>query len=161
MKRITVEMLRKHHACEGQVELFEETFPKGAPVTMRSLAKAQKVGLDVLWCERLLTGPASAEYKKVVRQASAEYKKVVKQASAEYKKVVRQASAECEKVTAQARAEYEKVEGQAWAEYKKVVRQASAEYEKVEGQAWAEYVKVTRPALVAALAQEKQEVDNE
>ena len=87
MKRITVEMLKQIDACEDQVELFEQVFPKGAPVSMRSLAKAQKAGLDVFFAERLLTGPAWAEYEKVTGPALAEYEKVGGPAWAEYEKV--------------------------------------------------------------------------
>ena len=99
MKRITVELLESIDACPDQVETFSKLFPKGAPVSMRSLAKAQKAGLDVFFLERLLTGPALAEYEKVRGPAWAEYRKV----------------------RGQARAEFEKIEGLAWAEYEKVV----------------------------------------
>jgi hypothetical protein len=172
MKCITVEMLRKHGACRDQVRKFETIFPKGAPVTMRSLTKAQKAGLDVFFCKRFLAGPALAEYEKVVDLARAEYKKVVGPALAEYEKVVDLARAEYKKVVGPARAEYKKVVGPALAEYKKVVGPALAEYkkvvdlawaeyEKVVDLAWAEYEKVVRSALIAALAQEKPEADGE
>ena len=50
MKRITVEMLKQVDACEEQVELFEQVFPSGAPVSMRSLMKAKKGGTGCILC---------------------------------------------------------------------------------------------------------------
>ncbi len=109
MKKITVEMLREHGAKCSQVDLFEEIFPDGAPVTMRSLKKARDAGLDVFFLQRLLTGPALTEYEKVRGRALTEYEKVRDAAWAEY-----------EKVRGRALTEYEKVKGRAWAEYEKV-----------------------------------------
>ena len=102
MKRITVEMLNAHSACADQLRKFAKVFPKGAPVSMRSLAKAQKAGLDVFFCECLLAGPAWAEYHRVTGQALAEYHRVRWQALAEYERVKGQASAEYERVRGQA-----------------------------------------------------------
>ena len=91
MKRITVELLESINACPDQVETFSKLFPKGAPVSMRSLAKARKAGLDVFFLERLLTGLALAEYKKIRDRAWAEYWKSEDQARAEYWKIRGQA----------------------------------------------------------------------
>ena len=91
MKRITVELLKSMNACPDQVETFSKLFPKGAPVSMRSLAKAQKAGLDVFFLERLLTAPAWAEYKKITAPAWAEYEKITAPAEAEYEKVLGEA----------------------------------------------------------------------
>ena len=113
MKRITVELLKSMNACPDQVETFSKLFPKGAPVSMRSLAKAQKAGLDVFFLERLLTGPALAEYEKIRDQAWAEYEKIRARAWAEYVKIRAQALAEYEKIAAPAWAEYEKIRAQA------------------------------------------------
>ena len=113
MKRITVELLKAHGACSEEIEQFQELFPKGAPVSMRSFNKAREAGLDVFWTEILLAGPARAEYLKVKGPAQAEYEKVTEQAWAEYLKV-----------KGPARAKYEKVTGQAWAELQKVKGQA-------------------------------------
>ena len=87
MKRITVEMLKAHKACSDQVELFERVFPRGAPVSMRSFAKARKAGLDTRWTAHLLRAPACVEYEKVRDAALAEYEKVCAPAWVEYKKV--------------------------------------------------------------------------
>ena len=130
MKRITVEMLKAREACSDQVELFERVFPRGAPVSMRSFAKARKAGLDPRWTAHLLRAPALAEYEKVRDAALAEY----------------------EKARAPAWAEYEKVRDAAWAEYKKV-RDAA---EKACAPALAEYEKVRDAALVAALRGEEE-----
>ena len=109
MKRITVEMLKAREACSDQVELFERVFPRGAPVSMRSFAKARKAGLDPRWTAHLLRASALAEYEKVRDAAWAEYEKARAPAWAEY-----------EKVRDAALAEYEKARAPAWAEYEKV-----------------------------------------
>ena len=116
MKRITVELLKSINACPDQVETFSKLFPKGAPISMRSLTKAQKAGLGVFFLERLLTAPARAEYDKIKVQAWAEYEKIRALALAEY-----------EKIRVLALAEYEKIRDQAWAEYKKIQAQALVE----------------------------------
>ena len=73
--KITADLLRKHNACADQVALFERTFPGGAdPVT--DWQTAIDAGLDVTWCERLLSAPALAEYERVRGQAWAEYQRV-------------------------------------------------------------------------------------
>ena len=102
MKRITVEMLKQVDACEEQLELFEQVFPSGAPVSMRSLMKAKREGLDVFFAERLLEGQAWAEYEKVAGQAWAEFEKVTEQAWAEFGKVTERAWDEYEKAAGQA-----------------------------------------------------------
>ena len=91
MKRITVELLRKHNACENQVKTFTRLFPKGAPISVRSLNKAIKTGLDMLWLECLLTGQTRVEYDKVRGPARAKYEKIKGPAWAEYEKVRGQA----------------------------------------------------------------------
>ena len=98
MKRITVEMLRAHKACGGRVELFERIFPRGAPLSMWSLVKAQKAGLDTDWGSRLLSPSARAKYEKVCNVARVEV---------------------YEKMCASARAKYEKVRALHWAKYEK------------------------------------------
>jgi hypothetical protein len=140
MKRITVEMLKAREACSDQVELFERVFPRGAPVSMRSFAKARKAGLDTRWTAHLLRDAALAEYEKACDAALAEYEKVRAPARAEYGKARAPACVEYKKVRDAALAEYEKVRDAAW-----------AEYEKVRAPAWAEYEKACDAALVAAL----------
>ena len=75
MKCITVEMLKAHDACSSQVELFARVFPRGAPVSMRSFARAQEAGLDTGWTRCLLSIPALVEYEKACAPALAEYGK--------------------------------------------------------------------------------------
>ena len=85
MKCITVEMLKAHDACSSQVELFARVFPRGAPVSMRSFAKARKAGLNPEWTARFLWGPARVEYEKACAAAWAD-EKVRAPALAEYEK---------------------------------------------------------------------------
>ena len=102
--RITAELLRQHNACEDQVEIFEERWPSGVTPNKRSLAVAQQLGLDIRWCDNLLTvpGPVWTEYLNVIDPAWAECKKVRDAARTECK------------------AEYLGVMVLAFAEYKKV-----------------------------------------
>ena len=102
MKRITVEMLKQHNACKPQLRKFRKVFPAGAPVSVRSLAKAQKAGLDVLWAEHLLTGPTLAGYKKATGPARAEYEKARRSALVECEKATRSASVEYLRATGSA-----------------------------------------------------------
>lgn len=47
---IDAAMLRKREACEGQVELFVQTFGEGrVPVNLANVKKAMAAGLDVAW----------------------------------------------------------------------------------------------------------------
>ena len=144
-KRITVEMLKQHDVCKPQLRKFRKVFPAGAPVSVRSLAKAQKAGLDVLWAEHLLTGPTLAEYEKGARSASVEYKRATGPAWAEH-----------EKLTRSAWAEYLRGARPAWAEYEKARRSALVESEKATRSASVEYLRATGSALVAALAAGKE-----
>jgi len=66
MKRITAQMLKERGACASEVQRFRKVFPVGAPVSMRSLVRAQKAGLDVFFAECFLAGPAMAEYQKLL-----------------------------------------------------------------------------------------------
>ena len=85
--KITAELLRRHNACEEEVAVFAKHWPSGVTPNLRTLAKAQKLHLDVSWCECLLTATAWAEYKKVKAPAWAEYEKVRDPAWAEYEKL--------------------------------------------------------------------------
>jgi hypothetical protein len=98
MKRITVELLKAHGACSEEIEQFQELFPKGAPVSMRSFNKAREAGLDVFWTEILLAGPARAKYQRVTEQAWAEYERVTGPARAKYQRVTEQALVEALKM---------------------------------------------------------------
>jgi hypothetical protein len=48
-KRITAKFLSGHGACSDDVLLFEQTFPKGATVTLANVRKAEKAGLAIHW----------------------------------------------------------------------------------------------------------------
>lgn len=64
VKRVTVKWLEKMKACNQQVQLFEELFPKGAAFTRANLIKAAKGGLDIRWfaCREEVT--TDAQYNK-------------------------------------------------------------------------------------------------
>jgi len=71
--KITVKMLKKHNACEDQVDLFEATFPDGVQVTEAvCLAVADK--FDFSWAADSLPPPeARAEYSAKHAPIWAEY----------------------------------------------------------------------------------------
>ena len=62
-------------ACADQRALFRHTFPDGAPLTVRSVDRAVRAGLDVRWLVRLLPAPARAEYERATAPAWAEYER--------------------------------------------------------------------------------------
>jgi hypothetical protein len=64
---ITAEMLRKHSACGPQVDLFVSTFGESVELTPETWAQAFLAGLDVLWCEALLTGANHDAYEAQVK----------------------------------------------------------------------------------------------
>ena len=121
--RVTAERLREMGACGDAVKCVEREWPRGVPVTVQSIAKAFRLGLDVEWfASCILTASAWVEYEKAMAPARAKY----------------------QKVTAPAWAEYGKVKDSAWADYEKVKDSALAEYKKVTASALA-------PRLRAAL----------
>jgi len=75
MDTITVAMLRKVHACEDQVELFERTFGKSARVTLTNCRKAAAAGLDLDWASgQMLSFPAREAYREATAFAWAAYR---------------------------------------------------------------------------------------
>lgn len=61
--RITREWLDQNGACEGQANLFEETWPEGVLVTQKSLALSAKAGLSLAWfAEQILSPFAYTDY---------------------------------------------------------------------------------------------------
>ena len=114
MKTISAKRLEAAGACTDQVLLFRDTFgDKPVKINAENWAKAWEVGLNRLWLEGFLKGPARAEYERVAGPAWAEY----------------------ERVRGPAWAEYERVAGAAWAEYDRVRGPAWAECERVRGAA--------------------------
>jgi len=134
MKQITVEMLKRLHACQPQVDLFRSTFGETAELTAENGEKAAAVGLDINWlAAQVLTDERLTEYGRVTAAASAEY----------------------QRVTAAALAEYERATTAALAEYQRVTAAASAEYQRVRAAASAEYQRVTAAAFVRLAAEEE------
>jgi len=84
---LTVYDLYDHEACDDQVLAFQRVFGDAAEVTASNLRLAQRAGLDVTWCAKLLRAQALAEYERVRAQAWAEYERVRAQAWAEYERV--------------------------------------------------------------------------
>ncbi|GMV07384.1 MAG: hypothetical protein AMXMBFR53_36590 [Gemmatimonadota bacterium] len=66
MKRITAKYLTKLGACEEQVAIVAKEWPIGAPITVPTIRKALRLGLDVDWlASRVLSLDAWAEYERV------------------------------------------------------------------------------------------------
>ena len=107
--KITTRLLKSKGACDSQVALFKELFPKGVEIT-ESACVAVFDKFDWGWAaENLLSAPAYAEYERVRASAYAEYERVTAPASAEYERVRASAYAEYERVHTSAYAEYERV----------------------------------------------------
>ena len=140
---ITKTLLLSLKACDQQVELFAQTWPKGLKIpkalkSQQALAtKLTALKFDINWVtDNLLTHEQRAEYRKIQDPAWGEYYKIQAPAYTEYLKI-----------QAPALTEYEKIQTPAWAEYKKIQTPAWAEYEKIIAPAWAEYKKIEAPAL--------------
>ena len=52
--KITSKWLEYCGACNAQIELFKEVFPRGATLTKTNLVTAAKAGLDLVWLVGLL-----------------------------------------------------------------------------------------------------------
>jgi hypothetical protein len=73
-------MLRELGACAEQVEIVEREWPNGVPITVPTIRKAYRLGLDVEWFTRRVLSPDTwAEWEKVTDRAWAEYDKVTTQ----------------------------------------------------------------------------------
>lgn len=68
--RITVKYLKRRGACAEQVALFREHYPNGANVTVPTVRKALRLGLNVGW---LVPEPLRAEYERQSAPLRAEY----------------------------------------------------------------------------------------
>jgi len=63
--KVTAQMLRRKHACEGQVAIFEKEWPDGAEVTFDSCQRAVALDLDISWfAAEFLPAPAFEAYEK-------------------------------------------------------------------------------------------------
>ena len=83
MSTITLRLLKLLRACQGQVDLFENTFGESVEVTV-DLARQHASTFDFQWlAERTLKAPALAEYDRVKPTAWAEYERVKPTAWAE------------------------------------------------------------------------------
>jgi hypothetical protein len=105
-KRITVAFLRKHEACDDQVDLFARVFPKGADISRDNILRAQAHYLNIHWLAcTILEGPALVKYERVMESALAEYHRAMASAYAEYERVKASADAEYRRVKASALAD--------------------------------------------------------
>ena len=116
---ITIELLKKHNACEEQVALFATTFPKGVHVTEAAcLAVADQ--FDFQWAaDNLLPSDKKAEYMAQRAPISAEYMAQRAPISAEY-----------EAQRASLWAEYEAKRAPLWTEYAAKCATIRAEYRR-------------------------------
>jgi len=130
MKKITLEILEKLDACEGQRDLFAAEWPDGATATKANCLRAAELGLCFKWAaENLLPATALADYRTATDSALADYRKSMDSSLVEYRKAVAPAMAEHD--TDPAWAEYDKATAPALAEYKKAIAPALAECKKV------------------------------
>ena len=76
--RITAALLRRHCACDGQVEKFEKEWPRGAAVTLSNVRRAIAFGFDICWAARkLLSSPARKAYDEEVAPARKAYDEAI------------------------------------------------------------------------------------
>jgi len=109
MKKITLEILEKLDACEGQRDKFAAEWPDGATVTKKNCLRGAELGLDFDWAaEEFLSLAARAEYERVRAPAQAEYERVRAPAQADFDKARAPALAEYKRVCAPALADFDK-----------------------------------------------------
>ena len=116
--KITAELLVEKGATCDQVDLFKQTFPKGAVVNLKNCLLAAERGLDIDWAaENLLSKPAWKVYnetrapaRKVCDETCAPARKVYDETWAQARKV-------CDETWAQARKVYDETCAQAWKVY--------------------------------------------
>lgn len=53
--RLTARRLRALGACLSERQLFDEVFPKGAPLTKASIRKARKANMNLAWLKEKVT----------------------------------------------------------------------------------------------------------
>jgi len=74
--KITVEWLKNRQACESQIAVFAEEWPKGVTVTRNSLLRAASLNLDVEWLAgQILKPPARKAYDEATAPAWKAYGK--------------------------------------------------------------------------------------
>ena len=113
--KITEDYLRRRNACLKQTNLFVETFPDGAEITLDNLLTAAKAELDVDWlARRALSGPARAAYAEAKAAARAACHRAMAPARAAYDEAMAPARAAYEEATAPARAAYDEATARAF-----------------------------------------------
>lgn len=66
--KVTAKMLRKAHACEREVNLFEKEWPQGMVVNEANLERAIALGLDVDYgARRLLPAELACNFLEATR----------------------------------------------------------------------------------------------
>jgi hypothetical protein len=73
MNRITAEWLKEHDACASQVRKFKKVFLTGAPVSLRSLQKAAKAGIEWGWLEQFCGADFKAKRASLYADYNAKY----------------------------------------------------------------------------------------
>ena len=72
--RVTAKLLRKHHACEEQVEIFEAEWQDGVKITEASLRRAVELKLDIDWfAQHFLPASAWKTYDEATAPAQKTY----------------------------------------------------------------------------------------
>jgi hypothetical protein len=82
-KCITYDMLRAAGACRPQRGLFRHIFPNGVIPTAELIAAHPE--FDYNWAAKhLLSGPARAEYERIIAPALADYERTIALSLADY-----------------------------------------------------------------------------
>ena len=73
--RVTAKQLEGEGACEDQIDLFRETFPRGCVVTAANIRKAAGAGLSLgWWAEEFLPAAAWRAYQEATAPALRAYR---------------------------------------------------------------------------------------
>ena len=114
-KLITTAILKSHHACDEQVQLFDQLTGGSIELT-EDWCLEHAAQFDWHWAARnLLSATARTECDRATAPARAELDRATATAWAERDRATATAQAECDRATAWA--EYDRAIAPAWAEY--------------------------------------------
>lgn len=152
---IDSEWLITHHACSGELTVFEKEWPNGGTVTKRSLTRAAELGLDLEWfVNKTMPDLFDDKYMASVVLLYSEYEAKCIPMYAEYLAKLDPIYAEYLVKRDQIYAEHKRNTDLIYAEYKTKSDRIYAEYEAKRDQKYAEYqVKVNVLVLYILLGQ--------
>ena len=148
MDRFNIEILKKHDACQPQIELFTKHFADGAPLTVEAALSVSTV-FDWNWAAKnLLTALNRDAYDAATKPALEAYNASIKAALEAYIDSIKAADDAYEAAMKSARDAYEAARDTAREAYDAAIKSAREAGNPVRAKAFAElYIKQTQNAF--------------